>query len=104
MIGIEIETQDQFREQSVPTISQIEGREIETAHKKVSCPHVSPMCPPCVPHVSHVSPCFLRRIMDANCCEKVVDIVFMSIRQIQTSAVPTGGRQSCKADNGLAAV
>jgi len=39
MIGIEINKQDQFREQSVPILSQIEVQEIETA-RKVSCPHV----------------------------------------------------------------
>ena len=33
MIGIEIEKQDQFREQSVPILSQIEEQEIEAAYK-----------------------------------------------------------------------
>jgi len=40
MIGIEIEKRDQFREQSMPMLSQIEGQEIESAHKSV----VSPCC------------------------------------------------------------
>ena len=40
MIGIYIEKCNQVREQSVPILSQIEGQEIETAHK-VSCPNVS---------------------------------------------------------------
>ena len=49
MIGIEIGKQDQFREQSVPILSQIEGQEIETAHQSV----VSPVFPKCrVPRVS----------------------------------------------------
>jgi len=42
MIGIEIGEQDQFREQSVPTIFQIEGQEIETPHKSVVSPASSP--------------------------------------------------------------
>jgi len=41
MIGIEIDKQDQFREQSVPILSQIKGQEIETVNKSV--------VPPCVP-------------------------------------------------------
>jgi hypothetical protein len=42
MIGNEIEKHNQFRQQSVPILSQIEGPEIETAHKSV----VSPFFPP----------------------------------------------------------
>jgi len=38
MIGIKIEKRNQFREQSVPILSQIEGQEIETAHKSVVSP------------------------------------------------------------------
>jgi len=38
MVGIEIDKQDQFREQSVPIISQIEVQEIETAHKSGRVP------------------------------------------------------------------
>jgi len=38
MIGIEIDKQDQFREQSVPILSQIEGQEIETAHRSGRVP------------------------------------------------------------------
>jgi len=38
MIGIEIEKRNQFREQSAPILSQIEVREIETAHKSVVSP------------------------------------------------------------------
>jgi len=38
MNGIEIDKQDQFREQSVPILSQIEVQEIETAHKSVVSP------------------------------------------------------------------
>jgi len=38
MIGNEIEKRNQFREQSVPIISQIEGQEIETAHKSGRVP------------------------------------------------------------------
>jgi len=45
MIGNEIEKRNQFREQSVPILSQIEVQEIETAHKSV----VSPCVPPCLP-------------------------------------------------------
>jgi len=40
MIGIEIDKQDQFREQSVLMLSQIEVQEIETAHKSVVSPCV----------------------------------------------------------------
>jgi len=39
MIGIEIDKRDKFRQQSVPTISQIEGKEIETAHKSAVSPY-----------------------------------------------------------------
>ena len=35
MIEIEIVKQDRFREKSVPILFQIEGQEIETAHKSV---------------------------------------------------------------------
>ena len=45
MIGNEIEKRNQFREQSVPILSQIEEQEIETAHKSVVSPcfhHVFP--------------------------------------------------------------
>jgi len=38
MIGIEINKQDQFREQSVAILFQIEVQEIETAHKSVMSP------------------------------------------------------------------
>jgi len=47
MIGKEIDKEDQFSEQSVRILLQIEGQEIETAHKSV----VSP-CFPMFPHVS----------------------------------------------------
>jgi len=52
MIGIEIDKQDQFREQSVPIISQIEGQEIETANKSV----VFPCGPPAVLATSSAVP------------------------------------------------
>jgi len=42
MNGIEIDKQDQFREQSVSIISQIEVQEIETVHESV----LSPCFPP----------------------------------------------------------
>ena len=45
MIGNEIEKRNQFREQSLPTRSQIQGQEIEAAHKSVVSV-VSP-CVPC---------------------------------------------------------
>ena len=45
---IEIEKQEQFLEQSVPILSQIEGQEIETAHK------------------SFVFPCFRHRTSPAG--------------------------------------
>ena len=35
---MEIDKQDQFREQSLPIISQIESQEIETAYKSVVSP------------------------------------------------------------------
>jgi len=48
MIGIEIDKQDQFREQSVLMLSQIEVQEIETAHKSVFSP--------CFPLIQKVHP------------------------------------------------
>jgi len=48
MIGNEIEKHDQFREQSVPILSQIEVQEIETAHKSVVSPCFPPMFSPFV--------------------------------------------------------
>jgi len=45
MIGNEIVKEDQFREQSAPTISQNEGQEIETAHKSVVSPCLSVFVP-----------------------------------------------------------
>jgi len=52
MFSIEIDKQDQFREQSAPILSQIEVQEIDTAHKNV----VS-SCFPCFPRMipTHVS-------------------------------------------------
>ena len=43
LIGNEIDKRNQFREQSVPTISQIEVQEIETAHQSVVSPCRSPL-------------------------------------------------------------
>ena len=77
MIGIEIDKQDQFSEQSVPILSQIEGQEIETAHKSVVSPCFAmfrpPMFRPCFPHVSlrRAAGCVIPVVVLDHCPERI---------------------------------